>query len=97
MEIYTNIKAEIISIELPFKYRIGGVRTYVINNDIPQYTTPTKYTLTASDVVDPMRITFKIVKYSFSLGIEFPNVIGISIVIICAFASIAILYKMGEA
>jgi len=80
-EIYTNIKAEIISIELPFKYRIGGVRTYVIDNDIPQYAAPTKYTLTAGDVVDHMRITFKIVEEGYGIKFEFTNVTGMLIVL----------------
>ena len=89
---------------LTYSESSGGVdraTDYTIENHMVHYTEEglpyATYSFTAGDVIVYMRITFKIVKYGFSLGIEFPNVIGISIVIICAFASIAILYKMGEA
>jgi len=82
-KIYTSIKAEIISIELPFKYRIMGTRTYTIENSfISEYTTSVKYTLTAGDVVDYMRITFKIVEEGYGIKFESINVAGILIVLI---------------
>lgn len=92
-KIYTNIKAEIINVEFPFRYRIRGAQTYTIDNDIPQYAAPTKYTLTAGDVVDYMRITFKIVEEGYGIKFESINVAGILIVLISVFIVAVIVWR----
>jgi len=107
LNVIPDIQAEILNVDFPFEYRVSkGTYTnkpyppeFTISNMITQNvggTATSKFSLTAGDVVDHMRITFKIVKYGFSAGIEFPNVIGISIIMICVFVSIAILYKMRK-
>ncbi|MCR6691380.1 MAG: hypothetical protein MRT15_03240 [archaeon YNP-LCB-003-016] len=107
LNVIPDIQAEILNVDFPFEYRVGKItyanRPYppgfnienLITERVGGVVTP-KFSLTAGDVVDHMRITFKIVKYGFSAGIEFPNVIGISIIMICVFVSIAILYKMRK-
>lgn len=107
LNVIPDIQAEILNIEFPFQYRVSK-GTYANKPYPPEFTISnmitenvggtviSRFSLTTGDVVDHMRITFKIVKYGFSAGIEFPSVIGISIIIICVFASIAILYNMRK-
>lgn len=103
--IYTTLQAEIINIELPFEYRVTRhiissqplPPSYCINNYIPtseiKYGVP-KYSLTAGNIINYMRITFKIVEYgsiTLSLDLSFKIMVILIIFITCTFILVVIL------
>lgn len=97
--IYSNLRAEIISVDVPFGYGVG-IGTYADKPLPPTYTISINikggHTITSGTIVDRLKITFKIVEHGFKLFDITPvSLIGLFLVFVCV-ASITciIIYRM---
>lgn len=105
-ETYCNLQAEIINIEVPFNYRIfktqqsGLPIRYEIRNEESYYDPylgfRQRYSLTAGDSVNYIRVTFKIVEYGyaiFKIDLNPTTIIGILILTLCMIIPATIFLK----
>ncbi|MCS7385166.1 MAG: hypothetical protein NDF55_00305 [archaeon GB-1867-005] len=91
----SNIQAQIINIEIPFDYRVlkrtcANRQCFTIENFDGR-----QYTLTGGDVVEYLRVTFKIVEYGYKMpDIGVQNVIGIILACMAVLLSVALVYRI---
>jgi len=76
----TNIKAEIVKVDLPYEFSVWGLRIINVVNG--------EYTLRAGQTIEYMRVTFKIVEVGFNISnilsnINLTTITGILIVVVC--------------
>ncbi|MEM2379244.1 MAG: hypothetical protein QW481_05505 [Candidatus Methanomethylicia archaeon] len=91
LTIYSNFRAEIVSINIPFEYSVGIRGSSITIENIKDG----KYTLRAGDTVDYMKIAFQIVEYGFKLlDLGFINIFGIILALICVSSTVFIIYKL---